>query len=117
MATFTKRVLSGSSNGRGILVVATASPGTLIHTAVAGTTDFDEVYLEAVNTHSVAVTVTIEWGEATNPNGRIPGVVPPQSGLYMLVPGNVIQNGLEIRVFASITNVVVIHGFVNRITA
>jgi len=32
MATFTKEILSGSTDGRPILVAATASAGTVIHT-------------------------------------------------------------------------------------
>ena len=43
MATFTKTLLSGSTNGKAILVAATATPGTTIHTAVAGTSSLDEM--------------------------------------------------------------------------
>jgi hypothetical protein len=38
MATAVKRILSGSTNGKPIKVVATSTAGTTIHTAVAGTT-------------------------------------------------------------------------------
>ena len=41
MATFSKIPLSGSTNGKGILVAATATLGTTIHTAGSGTTNFD----------------------------------------------------------------------------
>ena len=36
MATYSKELLSGSTNGKGILVVETATAGTLLHTAVSG---------------------------------------------------------------------------------
>ncbi len=49
MAVYDKRLLSGSTNGRLIKVVATATAGTLIHTAVTGTTNIDEIHLYAVN--------------------------------------------------------------------
>ena len=39
MATFTKKKLSGSTDGKPIAVAATATPGTLIHTAVTGTVE------------------------------------------------------------------------------
>ncbi len=38
MATYSKVLLSGSTNGKQIKVAATATPGTTIHTAVTGTT-------------------------------------------------------------------------------
>jgi hypothetical protein len=41
MATFSKIPLSGSTNGKGILVAATATLETTIHTAGSGTTNFD----------------------------------------------------------------------------
>ena len=47
MATYSKAHFSQSTNGRGILVAATSTPGTLIHTAVAGTSDIDEVWIYA----------------------------------------------------------------------
>lgn len=47
MATITRAVLSGSSDGEMIPVIAVASPGTLIHTAHA--TSLDAIYLWASN--------------------------------------------------------------------
>ena len=43
MATYSKQLLSGGTNGKNIKVAATATAGTTIHTAVAGTTDIDEI--------------------------------------------------------------------------
>jgi hypothetical protein len=114
---FSKVILSGSANGRGIKVAATATAGTLVHTAIAGTTNMDEVWLWAVNSSAASVAITLEWGSATDPDGHIEKTIPAQDGLFCIVPGLILQNGLEIRVFAASANVVVIHGFVNRITA
>jgi hypothetical protein len=117
MATVvTKQKLSGSTNGKGIKVAATATAGTLIHTAGAGETNWDEVWLWCVNSSASAIKLTIEWGEATAPDGNIEKTIPPEDGLYCIIPGLVIQNGLEIRAFAGTTNLLVIHGFVNRMT-
>jgi hypothetical protein len=49
MATFSKIVLSGSTDGRMIKVAATATAGTTIHTGSATATTFDEIWLYAVN--------------------------------------------------------------------
>jgi hypothetical protein len=60
MATFSKQLLSGSTDGRQIKVAATASSGTTIHTASSTTTVFDEVWLYATlnNPFSAALTVS-----------------------------------------------------------
>ena len=113
MATFSKQLLSGSTSGKGVLVAATATAGTTIHTAHA--TALDEVWLYAVNTSTSAVKLTIEWGEVTAPNGNIEVTVLPEAGLLTIVSGLILTGGLLVRAFAATTNVIVIHGFVNRI--
>lgn len=117
MAVFTKHLLSGSTNGKGIKVAASATAGTLLHTAIAGTADLDEIWLWAVNSSASAVKLTIEWGEATAPDGNIEVTIPSESGLFAVIPGLLLQNGLEVRAFAASGDVLVMHGFVNRITA
>jgi len=117
MATFSKRLLSESVNGRQIKVAQTATAGTLIHTAVVGTSDLDEVWLWAVNTSSTAVTLTLEWGGVTAPDDLIVVELPAAKGLILVAPGLLLQNELVVRAFASVANVVEIAGFVNRITA
>lgn len=118
MATAKKRLLSGSTDGKPIKVVATATAGTLVHTAVAGTTPgtVDEVWLWAHNGGTVGVTLTIEYGGATSPDSLITIDLVQRSGLVPILPGLVLQNGLTVRVFASVANVVNVAGFVNAIT-
>lgn len=117
MATYTKAKLSGSTNGRGIKVVQTASAGDTIHTAVAGTTDWDEVWLWAVNSDTTARKLTIEYGGTSAPDDTIEVTIPAESGLMLVVPGLILQNGLVIKAFCASANVVMLHGFVNQITA
>ena len=117
MATYSKRILSGSTNGKLIKVVATGTPGTTIHTAVAGTTDFDEVWIYAVNTDTTARKLTIEFGGVAAPDDLIEKTIPAEDGLFLIVPGFVLQNANVIRAFAAAANVVLIGGFVNRIAA
>lgn len=118
MATVVKRKLSGSTDGMPIKVVATATAGTTIHQAVAGTTagTFDEVWLYAYNGHTTAVTLTIEYGGATVPDQNIVQTLPAKSGLTLIVPGLILQNALYIKAFAGTANVITISGFVNSIT-
>jgi len=118
MATFVKRKLSGSTDGMPIKVVATATAGTTIHTAVAGTTagTYDEVWLYAYNGHTAAVTLTIEYGGATVPDQNIIVSIASKSGLSLIVPGLILQNGLVIKAFASTANVITLSGWVNQMT-
>lgn len=114
MATFTKLKLSGSTDGKGIKVVQTATAGDTIHTAHA--TALDEIWIYAVNSGAAQVKVTIEWGEATAPDGNIECTVPAESGLQLIIPGLLLTNELVVKAFADTANVIVIHGFVNRIS-
>lgn len=114
MATYTKLKLSGSTDGKGIKVTQTATAGDTIHTAHA--TSIDEIWIYAVNSSTSTVKLTIEWGEATAPDGNIETYIPPEMGLYLVVPGLILTNSLVVKAFAGTGNVILIHGFVNRIT-
>lgn len=117
MATVVKRKLSGSTNGAPIKVVPTATAGTLLHTAIAGTTDgtYDEIWLFAQNNHTAAVVLTIEFGGATAPDQNVTMTLASKSGLQLIIPGLILQNGLTVKAFASVANVVSIVGFINNI--
>lgn len=116
MATYSKRFLSESVNGKAILVsgTATASANT-VHTAVSGTSSLDEIWLYAVNTSTTNVKLTIEYGETTSPNGHIEVTVLGESGAVCIVPGFLLQNALVVKAFAATTNVITLYGFVNRV--
>jgi len=116
MATMERKLLSGSTNGRGIKVVQTATAGTTIHTAVAGTSDADEIWIYAVNTQAGAVKLTLEWGDAST-DDNIEVTIDGESGLTLVAPGLMLRNGLVVKAFAGTANVVILHGYVNRITA
>ena len=119
MATFTKQILSGSTDGRAIKVVATTTAGTLLHTASATATTLDEIWLYAINTSASALKLTIEWGDTTAPDSNIELTVQPEAGLVTVIPGLLIKGNateLEVRAFAATADVICIHGFVNQIT-
>lgn len=116
MATYSKQLLSASTNGKAVKVAATATAGTLIHTAVSGTSSLDEVWLYAHNTSSASVKLTLEWGEATAPDGNIEiNIGAEGTGLVLVSAGLLLQNGLTVKAFASTANVINIFGYVNRI--
>jgi len=120
MATFTKKILSGSTDGKAIKVAATATAGTTIHTGSSTATTLDEVWLYAQNTSTSSVKLTIEWGGTSSPDDLIELTVQPEAGLVTVAPGLLIKGNatpLVIRAFAGTANVITIHGFVNQITA
>jgi len=120
MATYSKTILSGSTDGRGILVAATATAGTLIHTGSATATTLDEIWLYAVNSDAADVKLTLEWGGVTVSNDLIEVTVTAESGLMLVAPGLLIKGNaspLVVRAWAAVTNDIIIHGYVNRITA
>lgn len=115
MATYTKEKLSGSSNGRQIKVAATATPGTLIHTATAGIVNMDEVWLYVTNNHTASLALTIEFGGVSSPDDLIQMSIPSKTGLFLIVPGFLLNNGLVVRAFAQTANQLCISGWVNHI--
>ena len=120
MATFTKIPLSGSTDGRGIHINDDATAGKTIHTGSATATVTDEIWLYAVNYDSTARKLTIEWGSATDPDGHIEVTVLPEAGLVTVIPGLLLQGNATakvVRAFAGTADKIVVHGFVNRITA
>ncbi len=120
MATFSKIALSGSTDGRMIKVAQTATAGTTLHTGSATATTFDEMWLYAVNSSASTVKLTVEWGGVSSPDDLIEFTVPAENGLYLITAGLVIKGNatpLVVRAFAATANVVMIAGYVNRITA
>jgi hypothetical protein len=115
MATFTKVKLSGSTDGRAVKVVATASPGTTIHTADA--TALDEVWLYVYNSSATTVVLlTLQFGGTSTPDDDIKVTVPAQNGLILVVPGLILTNSSVVKAYAGTTNLLTVVGFVNRIT-
>ena len=115
-----KIALSGSTQGQGVKIVATATAGTTIHTTGTSATVIDEVWLYLWNAHTADVVTTIEFGGATAPDQNIVLTVPFKSGLLLAVPGlPLLGSGsvaLTVKAFAATTNVVIALGYVNRIT-
>jgi hypothetical protein len=116
VATLSKVILSGSTNGTGISVSATAGT-TTIHQASSATNTLDELHIFATTQYSQAVTLTIEWTSSAV-NDRIKQEVLVHNGLDPVITGLVIRGAavpLTVKAFVSATNSVTLHGYVNRI--
>ena len=120
MATFTKVKLSGSTEGKAIKVVQTASTGTTIHATGTSSSIIDEVWLYAYNSSASAVTLTIQFGGTTAVDNDIKLSLPAASGLTLVVPGLILTGtgsaANTVYAYAGTTNVVTVSGYVNRIS-
>ena len=118
MPTYSRQLLSGSTNGQPVKIAATSSPGTTVHTALSGTTGFDEVYVWVTNTSNAAVTIVIQWGGTTSPDNHLVDTysIPANSPPIPLITGQVLNNGLVVGIYASSANVILATGYVNRIS-
>jgi hypothetical protein len=118
MATFSKTILSGSTDGKQIKVAQTATAGTLIHTGSTTPATLHEIWLYAVNSDTTDRKLTIEWGGVASPDDLIEYTVKAENGLYLIVPGLLIKGNataLVVRAFAATANVISISGYVNVI--
>lgn len=117
MATYSRQLLSASTNGLPVVVAATATPGTTIHTAIAGTTSYDEVYMWVSNVTASAATLTVQWGGTTDPTNDMvyQYSVPANSPPIPIATGQVLQNGLLVKAWSGTASALNITGYVNRI--
>ena len=115
MAVYSKELLSGSTSGKPILISATATPGTLLHTAITGASSKDEVYLWFNNGSGSTVDVTVEWGGVSDPGDLLVKTYKLTGHtLEQIAFGQPINGGLVIRAFAATGSVVTCTGYVNR---
>jgi hypothetical protein len=115
MTTITKIIPSGSAgspDGTPIKIVATATAGTLFHTADA--TKLDEVTMYVTNTDTVDRKITVEFGGATAPDFNIVMTIPAWD-TALVIPGIPLTNSKTVKAFAAAANVLCMFGYINRI--
>jgi hypothetical protein len=117
MATYVAQKLSGSTDGRQIKVGATATPGTLIHTAQVSTADEDFIFLNAMNSSATSVKLTLEHGGVTAPDDLTEITLPGEIGWIPVMQGHPLRNSLLLRAFADTANVILLNGYVVKKTS
>ena len=111
--SFTKRVLSGSTNGQPISVTAVGATGNIVHTTASQT---DEIWLWAMNTATYTARLTVEWGGTATTNSIAYDIPAAGAGPVQIVPGWSLTATLVARVYATVASVLTINGYVNRIS-
>lgn len=116
--TFLPTLASGSVAGKPILVAATSSPGTTLHTATAETdaAGLDEIWIWAANNHSAAVSLTFQFGDTANKDS-IEQSVPSKAGTFLLIPGMRLNAGAIVKAYATTADVISCVVSVNRYVA
>ena len=113
----TKVVLSESTNGQPFFVASTSQVAAdLVHTAVSGSNDIDEVWLYVCNIDSVDRTINIQLGDDTDAT-RVRCVVEANKGAWLVLAGQPLNGATEVKAWADATNKFTIFGWVNRLTA
>lgn len=119
MATFSKQILQGSTDGKAIKVTGTSTAAAVpVHNTTTSTSTLDEIWLYANNTSASDVKLTIEWGTATAADGNIEYTVKAENGLYLIIPGLILKGNatpLTVKAFAATADVILLTGYVNRI--
>jgi hypothetical protein len=119
MATYEKVNFSGSTQGKAIKVVQTASTGTTIHATGTSLSVIDEVWMYAYNSSASSVLLTIQFGGTTAVDNDIKLNIPATAGLTLVVPGLTLTGtgsaANTVYAYAATTNVITISGYVNRI--
>lgn len=115
--TIAKNKLSASTSGKGIKVGATSTPGTTIHTAVSGDTNWDEIWCWATCATTTATKLTMEYGGTTSPDNTIEKNISGEDGHVMVIPGHILNGGLSVKAFAATADVIMIYGYVHNLSA
>lgn len=120
MATYSKVVLSGSTQGKAIKVNTTSSATLTVHATGTSSSVIDEVWLYAYNSDTSARLLTIQFGGTTAVDNDIKVTIPPQSGLTLVAPGLILTGtgaaANTVYAYAATANVITISGYVNRIS-
>jgi hypothetical protein len=98
---------TNGQNGKLIVVVATASPGTLLHTATTDPGVWDVVTITASNRDTIVRTLIIEWGGVTT--GDQFAIQLPIQGITTVIDQLRIRGGLNIRAYGSVASVINLH--------
>lgn len=106
-----RQILSASTNGGPVLIQATSSNGTTIHTA--DSSGKDELWLWVTNNSNASVKVTMEFGGTANITEQ---TLAAEDGLVLVSPGLTFTGSLVVKAFAGTANVTQAFGYVNRIT-
>jgi len=106
-----RRGLTGSIGGTGIKI-SSISSGVELHThdSTLNESQFDELHLWAYNSHTSAVTLTLQWGGTTSPDNLLPIDIGAGS-LLKIVDGLHIGGDLAVNAIAGSVDKIMVYGY------
>ena len=118
MPTYSHKLLSGSTQGKPIKVTSTTTgAANTVHTAVAGTTNFDLIDIYATNNSASAVDINLGWGGVTVDETLGPISIAADAGPVKIADKFPLQNGLVVAAWASIADDILLTGVVSAYVA
>lgn len=118
MGAWSKIILSGSTDGQGIVVSGSApSLGITVHTAVTGAAEsVDEVYIYAYNVVTTAREILFAVGPTTATGSRFTHTLAAGdlAGLELVYPGLPLKNAKVVKAYVTADAGVILFGYVNR---
>ncbi|EKQ70419.1 hypothetical protein OsccyDRAFT_0706 [Leptolyngbyaceae cyanobacterium JSC-12] len=109
--------LSTSAEGVPVLVTSTTHPAQLVHVAHATAHDYITLWVNNFHTDDVEVnTYVTANGVASDSTSPVAStiIIPPKSGKAILEPGVPLTGSRNLKIRASVTNVVTFQGYVYR---
>jgi len=120
MATISRIKLSGSTDGRGIVVAGDdIGGGTTIHTGSSTALDYEEIWMWASNFNTSAETLTLMWGGTTEAGDHFKTIIQPNETV-LVAPGWILKGNASpiiVKAFSTTVNKVNIVGHCNFIDA
>lgn len=90
---------SGQTDGNPVAIAATSTPGTALHTAVAGTEHLDEIFAYVTNTTAADIVVTFELDGTATAN-QVKQTIPAGDGWHQVLNGVRMNNAGTVAAFA-----------------
>lgn len=115
MATVVRIPLSSAPGGSLICVIKAATPGTPIHSAIGGASQYDLVTLFACNNSSANMVVTLEVGGVADVNLK-KITIPGHAGDVTLLDRKYMGSSINIAGICANSSIITIDGWVDRVT-
>ena len=115
MATYSRTIFSGSTNGRPVALSLNTNTTTL-HTTGTSTTAYSEVYLWANNVLTTAINMTLQFGTTTADRVCNDLSIPANSPPIPILTGQNINGSVSLSGYASSANGIVVQGYINLIS-
>lgn len=115
MATYSRALFSGATNGRPIVLSLNTNTST-IHTVGTSTTAYNEVYLWANNVTGSPATMTLQFGTTTADQVCTNLSIPANSPPIPILTGQNVTGGVSLTGYASVANAINVEGYINVIS-